>query len=171
MCHASPIVRYIFASNLNLFFSVQPKNRRTTTASTAATAATPTTSATRPRGERRKPGKGKPVSTPAPATTEDPSGPDSSRVTLDSGNVRFLCKVSLSPNERAVITVRSRLFVRNLLKLHKNAAQFRIVSGAEFGPNESFRVEPSGSASVASVAKVKDPMFQQGSSVHLKSPV
>jgi hypothetical protein len=45
--------------------------------------------------------------------------------------------------------------------LFKNGAKFEITSGAEILASDAFSISPSGNVSVTTVARVKDPAFQQ----------
>jgi len=140
-------------------FQLLAQGKTTTTPPTAAT------SATTQREKERKTDKGKSSASTATTTTTTTSNlhsPDAERVQLTSGNTHFLCKINLSPHETAVINVKARLYTKNLQKLYKNASQFKITSTAQFVPNESFKLDPSGHVTIATVAKVKDPVFQQG---------
>ncbi len=137
-------------------FLFKPKGQTTRT-----TTSTTTTTTHKPRGERRRPGSRKPKT-----TTATPMSPSAERVQLGSssenGNIRFLCKINLSPHETAIIIVKAHLVTNSLNKLYQSAANFKIISNAEILPNEAYTLKPSGNATIVTVAKTSDPVYPQG---------
>ena len=87
--------------------------------------------------------------------------PRAERVELETGNrnSRFICKINLSPQERALITIKAHLVTDSVTKLYKNATQFKISSNAEIVPSESYTLSPSGLSNVVTLARLD---VQQG---------
>jgi hypothetical protein len=121
---------------------------------------TSTTTTAKPRGERRRPGS-KPRSSTARPAAEAP--PSAERVQLESGfgtgsgNVRFICKINLSPQETAQITIKAHLVSNTLRQKYKNAAHFKITSNAEIVANEAYTLSPGANADITTLVKLRDP--------------
>ncbi len=115
-----------------------------------------TTTTAKPRGERRRPGSKPRTSTARPAAEAPPSA---ERVQLESGsgNVRFICKINLSPQETAQITIKAHLVSNTLRQKYKNAAHFKITSNAEIVANEAYTLSPGANADITTLVKLRDP--------------
>jgi hypothetical protein len=89
-----------------------------------------------------------------------------------SGRVEFVCRLGLTVDEAAVITVKSRLYAAALVgRAYAGVAQVEVSSMAEIVPHELVSVSGSAQARSTSRLDMAEPVFAQGmkSPCHLKN--
>jgi hypothetical protein len=80
-----------------------------------------------------------------------------------AGRIVFVCRLGLTVDEAAVITVKSRLYAASLSgELYAGVSQFSVTSAAEVAPHELVEVTGPLTAEATSVLDVTEPVYTQG---------
>jgi hypothetical protein len=80
-----------------------------------------------------------------------------------AGRILFVCRLGLTVDEAAVITVKSRLYAASLSgDLYAGVSQFSVTSAAEVAPHELVEVTGPLTAEATSVLDVTEPVYTQG---------
>jgi hypothetical protein len=80
-----------------------------------------------------------------------------------AGRIAFVCRLGLTVDEAAVITVKSRLYAASLSgELYAGVSQFSVTSAAEVAPHELVEVTGPLTAEATSVLDVTEPVYTQG---------
>jgi hypothetical protein len=82
---------------------------------------------------------------------------------LAAGRIAFVCRLGLTVDEAAVITVKSRLYAASLSgELYAGVSQFSVTSAAVVAPHELVEVTGPLTAEATSVLDVTEPVYTQG---------
>ncbi len=100
----------------------------------------------------------KPIAVTEPRSTSS-EGPSAQ----SGGRIAFVCRLGLTVDEAAVITVKSRLYAASLAgRAYAGVSQFTLSSMAEIAPHELVVVSGQAGAEAKSILDVTEPVFPPG---------
>jgi hypothetical protein len=112
---------------------------------------------------QRPPPAVKPVAVMAPPGDISAAQRTVSATPSAAGRIVFVCRLGLTVDEAAVITVKSRLYAASLSGLlYAGVSQFSVTSAAEVAPHELVEVTGPLTAEATSVLDVTEPVYTQG---------